>query len=224
LNGTLPEPIAMGTSRQTPAPKSSKAAAKPAPAPAGKSASKDAKHDKPSTKAAAAAPIKSKDKVEAKADKHDKHDAKTREEPMTLPKIPSAPVSEEVVRPSITTTMNKTQLKRFRTLLEEKRDDIIKKAKQTLDEDMTLDANDLPDEMDLASSEYLQSFTFRLRGREKSFLDKIEKALGRIDDGTFGICEECGEEISVKRLEARPETTLCIRCKEDQERAEKDYG
>ncbi|MEO7096660.1 MAG: TraR/DksA C4-type zinc finger protein [Polyangiales bacterium] len=120
--------------------------------------------------------------------------------------------------------MNKTQLKRFRTLLEEKRDDIIKKAKQTLDEDMTLDANDLPDEMDLASSEYLQSFTFRLRGREKSFLDKIEKALGRIDDGTFGICEECGEEISVKRLEARPETTLCIRCKEDQERAEKDYG
>ena len=69
--------------------------------------------------------------------------------------------------------MNKAQLKKFKTLLEEKRDEIVKKAKQTLDEDMTLDANDLPDEMDLASSEYLQSFTFRLRGREKSFLDKI---------------------------------------------------
>jgi len=120
--------------------------------------------------------------------------------------------------------VNKTQLKKFKTLLTEKRDEIVKKAKQTLEEDMALDANDLPDEMDLASSEYLQSFTFRLRGREKSFLDKINKALAKIEDGTFGTCEECSEEISVKRLEARPETTLCIRCKEDQERMEKDYS
>jgi len=120
--------------------------------------------------------------------------------------------------------MNKAQLKKFKTMLEEKRDEIVKKAKQTLSEDMMLDANDLPDEMDLASSEYLQSFTFRLRGREKSFLDKIEKALAKIEDGSFGNCEECGEEITLKRLEARPETSLCIRCKEDQERAEKDYG
>ena len=119
--------------------------------------------------------------------------------------------------------MNKVQLKKFKTLLTEKRDEIVKKAKQTLEEEMTLDANDLPDEMDLASSEYLQSFTFRLRGREKVFLDKIEKALRKIEDGSFGVCEECGEEISIKRLEARPETTLCIRCKEDQERMEKDY-
>ena len=119
--------------------------------------------------------------------------------------------------------MNKVQLKKFKSLLTEKRDEIVKKAKQTLEEDMTLDANDLPDEMDLASSEYLQSFTFRLRGREKVFLDKIEKALRKIEEGTFGTCEECQEEISIKRLEARPETTLCIRCKEDQERMEKDY-
>jgi DnaK suppressor protein len=120
--------------------------------------------------------------------------------------------------------MNKAQLKKFRAQLEERRDEIIKKAKQTLGEDMTLDVDDLPDEMDLASSEYLQSFTFRLRGREKTFLDKINKALTKLDDGTFGTCEECGEEISLRRLEARPETNLCIRCKEDQERAEKDYG
>jgi DnaK suppressor protein len=120
--------------------------------------------------------------------------------------------------------VNKAQLKKFKTLLTEKRDEIVKKAKQTLEEDMALDANDLPDEMDLASSEYLQSFTFRLRGREKAFLDKITKALTKIDDGSFGVCEECGEEISIKRLEARPETTLCIRCKEDQERVEKDFG
>ncbi len=120
--------------------------------------------------------------------------------------------------------MTKAQLKKFKTLLEAKRDEILKRAKQTLNDDMTLDTNDLPDEMDLASSEYLQSFTFRLRGREKSFLDKIERALQKIEEGTFGNCEECGEEIAVKRLEARPETTLCIRCKEDQERAERDFG
>ena len=124
---------------------------------------------------------------------------------------------------SIEVNVNKATLKKFKTLLTDKRDEILKKAKQTLEQDMALDTDDLPDEMDLASSEYLQSFTFRLRGREKSFLDKIEKALKKIEDGSFGICEECGEEISVKRLEARPETTLCIRCKEDQERMEKDY-
>lgn len=120
--------------------------------------------------------------------------------------------------------MSKAQLKKFKDLLEEKRREIIKKAQQTLDEDMTLDANDLPDEMDLASSEYLQSFTFRLRGREKVFLDKITKALEKLEAGSFGVCDECGDRISIKRLEARPETTLCIRCKEDQERVEKDFG
>ena len=119
--------------------------------------------------------------------------------------------------------LKKKDLKRFKDILVEKKEEILKNAKRTLNEDMTLDADDMPDEMDLASSEYLQSFTFRLRGREKSFLDKIEKALKKIEEGTFGVCEECGEEISVKRLEARPETTLCIRCKEDQERMEKDY-
>ncbi|MCA9642273.1 MAG: TraR/DksA C4-type zinc finger protein [Polyangiaceae bacterium] len=120
--------------------------------------------------------------------------------------------------------MNKAKLKKFQQLLEDKRNEIVQRARQTLDQDMTLDADDLPDEMDLASSEYLQSFTFRLRGREKTFLEKIQKALERIDDGSFGDCEECGEPISEKRLEARPETTLCIRCKEDQERVERDFG
>lgn len=120
--------------------------------------------------------------------------------------------------------LKKRDLKRFREILEDKREQILKKAKRTLNEDMTLDTDDMPDEMDLASSEYLQSFTFRLRGREKTFLKKINHALAKIDEGTFGICEECEEPISSKRLEARPETTLCIRCKEDQERVEKSYG
>ena len=120
--------------------------------------------------------------------------------------------------------LKKADLKRFKDMLDEKRTQIIQNAQSTLAEDMALDANDLPDEMDLASSEYLQSFTFRLRGREKAFLEKIDRALKKIADNNFGACEECGEEISIKRLEARPETSLCIKCKEDQERVEKDYG
>ncbi len=120
--------------------------------------------------------------------------------------------------------VKKSDLKRFRKILEDKREALVKAARESLQEDMTLDTNDLPDEMDLASSEYLQSFTFRLRGRERFFLDKIDQALKRIDDGSFGICESCEEPISIKRLEARPETTLCIRCKEDQERVERDFG
>ncbi len=120
--------------------------------------------------------------------------------------------------------MTKAQLNKFKHLLESKREEIIRRAQATLEEDMALDSNDLPDEMDLASSEYLQSFTFRLRGREKVFLDKIQKALDKIEDGSFGVCDDCGDKISIKRLEARPETTLCIRCKEDQERVEKDFG
>jgi DnaK suppressor protein len=122
------------------------------------------------------------------------------------------------------TGLKKKDLKKFREILLQKKAEILKNAKRTLSEDMTLDSDDLPDEMDLASSEYLQSFTFRLRGREKTFLKKIDHALAKIDEGTFGICESCDEPISAKRLEARPETTLCIRCKEDQERIEKAYG
>ena len=113
--------------------------------------------------------------------------------------------------------MKKADLKRFKGILEAKRSALVANAQSMTAENMALDTNDLPDEMDLASSEGLQSFQFRLRGREKTFLQKI-------DTGDFGTCEECGEPISVKRLEARPETTLCIRCKEDQERQEKDFA
>ncbi len=120
--------------------------------------------------------------------------------------------------------MTKEQLEMFRRMLGAKREEIVRRAEQTLEHDMRLDSDDLPDEMDLASSEYLQAFTFRLRGREKNLLDKIQKALDRIDAGTFGICEECDEEIALKRLEARPETTLCIQCKEAQERVERDFS
>ena len=120
--------------------------------------------------------------------------------------------------------LTKKELKKFQELLDEKRKEILERARQMLSEGMVLDANDLPDEMDLASSEYIQSFEFRLRGREKSLLTKLDLALKKIEDGSFGICEICEEPIGKKRLEARPETSLCIKCKEDQEREERTMG
>jgi DnaK suppressor protein len=120
--------------------------------------------------------------------------------------------------------LTKKELKKFQELLEEKRKIVLERARQMLSEGMVLDANDLPDEMDLASSEYIQSFEFRLRGREKSLLSKLDLALKKIEDGSFGVCEICDEPIGKKRLEARPETSLCIKCKEDQEREERTMG
>ena len=119
--------------------------------------------------------------------------------------------------------MKKKDLLRFKTLLEAQKSDLIDKAKKTLLEDMALDVNELPDDMDFATSQADQGIMLRLRGREKTLLKKIEEAIQRINEGEFGICEDCGEEISAKRLEARPVTTLCIRCKEEQERREKMY-
>lgn len=109
-------------------------------------------------------------------------------------------------------------------MLEDSKLALLETAKKTLMEESNFDTDDLPDEIDLASSEYAQSMVFRLRDREKFLLKKIDRALLRIDDGTFGVCERCEEPISTKRLEARPVTTLCIRCKEEEEKKEKSYG
>jgi len=119
--------------------------------------------------------------------------------------------------------VEKADLDKFRKLLLEQKEQLITKAKKTLNEEMALDVDDLPDEMDLASSEYNQALVFRFRGREKTLIKKIDKAIERIDNGEFGLCENCGEEITLKRLEARPVTTLCIRCKEEQEKRERAF-
>jgi DnaK suppressor protein len=120
--------------------------------------------------------------------------------------------------------MTKKELKRFEDLLTSERESIIRKAGRTLAEEATLDVNELPDEIDQASAEYNQSFVFRLRDREKFYLSKVERALQKIREGTFGTCEACEEPINRKRLEARPVTTLCIRCKEEQEMEERSYA
>ena len=120
--------------------------------------------------------------------------------------------------------MNKVQLKKFKTLLTEKRDEIVKKAKQTLEEDMSLDS-ERPPGRDGPRVERVPPVVHLQAARSREGVPReIQKALTKIEDGSFGVCEECSEEISVKRLEARPETTLCIKCKEDQERIEKDYS
>ncbi|MCY1044737.1 TraR/DksA C4-type zinc finger protein [Corallococcus sp. bb12-1] len=120
--------------------------------------------------------------------------------------------------------MNQKDLKRYKKMLEDSKASLLESAKKTLVEESSFDTDDLPDEIDQAASEYTQSMLFRLRDREKFLIQKIDKALERVNDGTFGTCERCEEEISPKRLDARPVTTLCIRCKEEQEKKEKSYG
>ncbi len=78
-----------------------------------------------------------------------------------------------------------------------------------------------PDLGDQATAETDRNFMLRLRGREQRLLKKIDEAIDRIENGTFGICDDCGNEIDVKRLEARPVTTMCIECKTLQEEEER---
>ncbi len=78
-----------------------------------------------------------------------------------------------------------------------------------------------PDLGDQATAETDRNFMLRLRGREQRLLKKIDEAIERIDNGTFGICDDCGNEIDIKRLDARPVTTMCIECKTLQEEEEK---
>jgi DnaK suppressor protein len=78
-----------------------------------------------------------------------------------------------------------------------------------------------PELGDQASADIDKGFMLRLKGRERLLLKKIDEAIDKIENGTYGTCENCGETISTKRLEARPVTTLCIECKTEQEAEEK---
>jgi len=117
--------------------------------------------------------------------------------------------------------LNKRDLGRFRKILTEQRDALLANTKRALKGDVHLDPDDFPDEIDTASSEINLAFTGRLRERERGLLNKIEEALGKIDEGVYGECTVCGEEIGLKRLEARPVAELCIDCKSEQERLER---
>jgi DnaK suppressor protein len=120
--------------------------------------------------------------------------------------------------------LRKRELTRFKQLLEEQRDQLLGNAKKALSGDIHLDPDDFPDEIDTASSEVGLAFIGRLRERERGLLNKINSALEKIEQGTFGECEQCGEEIGMKRLEARPVAELCIDCKAEQEKLERRMG
>lgn len=120
-------------------------------------------------------------------------------------------------------SMDNEQLMKFKQQLEEMKGDIISDVEQTLT-DMTSQNGNIPDPNDRATVESDRSFELRIRGRERKLMNKVEEALARIDDGTYGICEDCGEEIAVKRLEARPVAKYCIECKTKQEQKERALG
>ena len=118
--------------------------------------------------------------------------------------------------------MNAKQQAYFRAKLIAWRNDILKEARETLDHLAEESANH-PDVADRASSETDRAIELRARDRQRKLIGKIDAALSRIDDGTYGYCEETGEPISLKRLDARPIATLSIEAQERHERREKVY-
>ena len=117
--------------------------------------------------------------------------------------------------------MEKDRLEYFRELLNERLKVLLEEAEKTVT-GMTNDRDSFPDPTDRANLETDRNFLLRIRDRERKLIGKIQEAFARIDDGTFGICEECGEDISEERLKARPVTTLCIDCKTKAEEEEKE--
>nr|WP_272210805.1 RNA polymerase-binding protein DksA [Marinicella sp. W31]MDC2876721.1 RNA polymerase-binding protein DksA [Marinicella sp. W31] len=118
--------------------------------------------------------------------------------------------------------MNPNQRAYFRAKLIAWRNDILREARETLDNLAAENAN-LPDIADRASSETDRSIELRARDRQRKLISKIDSALRRIDEGTYGYCEETGEPISLRRLDARPIATLSIEAQERHERREKIY-
>lgn len=119
--------------------------------------------------------------------------------------------------------MDARQLQEFRALLLSRRQQIFSKAREVKksEEGVGVSADDLLDSMDLATSVTSQTLNMQFQDRERSVLLEIDEALRRIEAGEFGICEECDEEIGIGRLRAQPTTTLCVRCKEDEEQNQK---
>ena len=118
--------------------------------------------------------------------------------------------------------MNAKQKEFFRRKLNDWRDEIISETKETLN-NLQYESSNFADLADRASSETDRSLELRSRDRQRKLIAKIDEALSRLDDGSYGYCEETGEEISLKRLIARPIATLSIDAQELHERKEKIY-
>jgi DnaK suppressor protein len=115
--------------------------------------------------------------------------------------------------------MRKETLNRFKKMfVAEKRKLLF--VDKILRDEFSVNADDRFDEIDQATTDAEQAMRMRLCNRETLYLKKVDDALARIEEGTFGLCEVCEEDIGLKRLEARPTATHCVSCKEDQERRE----
>ncbi len=117
--------------------------------------------------------------------------------------------------------MKKQQLKHFRKILDSKLDVLLDDAEKTVSGMNRTDEEHYPDPGDRAYHETERNFTLRVKDRERKLVAKVKEAIERIEDGSYGECELCGEDISIKRLEVRPVTTFCIECKKDEEESEK---
>lgn len=110
---------------------------------------------------------------------------------------------------------------KVKKVLEQQKADLLAEAGEAISTGIKAESEHFPDVTDQAAAEADKNFALRLRERDQKLLKKIEEAMFRINRGTFGICEVCAEDIGLKRLEARPVTTLCINCKTEQEEDEK---
>ncbi len=119
--------------------------------------------------------------------------------------------------------MKKKDIQYFKELLDERLEELLSQADNTVS-GMTDQKENFPDPTDRATLEADRNFMLRIRDREHKLIKKIKKALDRIEDDTFGVCDSCGEDISFARLKARPVTTQCIDCKTKQEAQEKALG
>jgi DnaK suppressor protein len=121
------------------------------------------------------------------------------------------------------TYMNSVQLEHFRNILNGWKRDLMEEVDRTVSH-MKDEAANFPDPNDRATQEEEFSLELRTRDRERKLIRKIDEALKRVEDGSYGYCLETGEEIGVKRLEARPVATLTIEAQERRERRERQYG
>ena len=120
--------------------------------------------------------------------------------------------------------MKKKDLERFKERLLNQKKQILESSMKVRTESLNVSNDDLPDEIDLAGAELTKSVMLRLNDRERAILPKITKALELINNGQYGVCEACGDDIGLSRLEVRPFATLCIKCKEEEEHKEKMYA
>ena len=116
--------------------------------------------------------------------------------------------------------MTAEQIEQYRVILQAQLEELLREAGKTVS-GMTDEHINFPDPTDRASMESDRNFELRIRDRERRLIGKIRDALVRMDEGVFGICTSCEEEIGEERLRARPVATLCIDCKTEQERQER---